>query len=151
ESQLLDRIEGIGVKRIAVIFSEPAGSPMLEAETEAAGVLLVETRKMIDYQTSAWSDAVDQMRGEWAETLEAQKKSLDESLRAGVDVTLTDHADQLHELRTTFFEQLAQASQELENNRRALVETEQNLKVEFRSELNSLWSQWQASAAEFQS
>ena len=99
EQALLDRIEQFALKRLAPLQTATLGSPLLQAETQAAAELLTRTDALIRSQTDLWTQSLAAMRERWTATLGTQHDELRAALSAGMTQTLDEHAQSLHETR----------------------------------------------------
>lgn len=139
ESTVLERIETFSRKRLAPLGTTVAGSPLVQAETQAASQLVKQTDALIRTQTEAWQGAIESMRHRWAETLVEQQGQLAETLATGMELTLTDHAAGLKAAREELVSAVSSCTDRLD---RTLVQTgrERARQLEaFSSDLRSLW------------
>lgn len=78
--------------------------PLAEAEAKASQALIEQTTSLISAQTAEWTNALQELRQQWTETIQTQQQALVESLTDGTSNTLSNHAQQLAEYRTQFLE-----------------------------------------------
>jgi len=140
EQGVLDRVEAFGRKRLAPLgTAETPASPLAEAESRAAAKLVERTDALIRTQTEAWQGAIESMRRRWADTLVEQQGQLRDSLTAGIEMTLTDHAAGLKAAREELVAAVSGCADRLD---RTLSEAgrERARQLEaFSCDLRSLW------------
>lgn len=139
EQAVLDSIESFALKQLAPLGNAVSNSPFVQAEIDAANQLVHRTDLLIRSQTEAWSGAIDSMRQRWAETILEQQGQLRETLSAGVEMTLADHAAGLKAAREDLVSAVTQCTDRLD---RTLNETnrERARQLEtFSADLRSLW------------
>ncbi len=112
EQKLLTRIEQISLTQLLPLFLGDAADadPVHLAQATAARQLLDRTESLIEDQTTLWRDSMDGMRERWSDTLDSQQQALSTQLSQGVEATLTEHANQLHEVRNDFLSAFESAS-----------------------------------------
>lgn len=129
EGRILERVEEYGMRRIGCLFpaAATADSPLVMAEAQAAEKLLERTETLIDWQMKVWQESVESLRQRWTDTLQTQQSALNDTLQQGLSATLTDHTDQLEEMRRLLLGGFQDASSQLkaqaEQSAQAMSET----------------------------
>ena len=139
EQSVLDRVEAFAMKRLAPLANPIASSPLAQAEVEAAHQLVERTDTLIRCQTEAWQGAIESMRRRWADTIVEQQGQLRETLSAGMEMTLADHAEGLKAAREGLISAVTACTDRLD---RTLAETnrERARQLEtFSSDLRVFW------------
>jgi len=139
EQSVLDRVEGFAMRRLASLANPVASSPLAQAEVEAAHQLVERTDTLIRCQTEAWQGAIDSMRRRWADTIVEQQGQLRETLAAGMEMTLADHAEGLKAAREGLISAVTACTDRLD---RTLADTnrERARQLEtFSSDLRVFW------------
>lgn len=139
ESAVLERVETFGRKRLASLGNSIAASPLAQAESRAATELVERTDALIRTQTEAWQGAIESMRRRWADTLIEQQGHLSQTLAAGMELTLTDHAAGLKAAREELVSAVSACTDRLD---RTLTQTsrERARQLEaFSADLRGLW------------
>lgn len=115
ERGVLADIEMLAVGWMTELFPAAAtpGNPIAEAEAQAAEMLLKQTEEMIRRQTSSWEHSVEQLRARWVESFAQHQASLDESLKSGLESTLSSHGRQLAESRELLVEGVKHSGEEV--------------------------------------
>jgi biopolymer transport protein ExbB/TolQ len=115
EQAVLVRVEEYGTEQLVRLFPPQveADRPLIAAEKLAADELITRTEAMVRWQTQLWGESLEAMRGRWTETLSEQKQRLDDAVQEGVELTLTDHAQQLQHTRDEFLESFRVATADL--------------------------------------
>lgn len=140
EQGVLDRVEAFGRKRLAPLGASVApSSPLVEAETRAAAKLVERTDALIRTQTEAWQGAIESMRRRWADTLVQQQDQLRESLTAGVEMTLSDHATGLKAAREELVAAVNGCTDRLDRTLSEMSRERARQLEAFSSDLRSLW------------
>src|SRR5947207_801930 len=92
ESQVLAEVEHFGFNQLALCFNcaqEPRDtSPLAEAQTQAAEHLIERTEALVNHQTAAWQEALEDLRNRWVTTLQSQQAQLAAALGEGMSATL---------------------------------------------------------------
>ncbi|REJ87485.1 MAG: hypothetical protein DWQ34_25040 [Planctomycetota bacterium] len=157
EGGVLTEVEEFGQRCVLPLIPQAhsAGSPLLEAETEAAQKLIDRTESLIEGQTRMWQESVESLRTRWTGTLEDQQARLAGALTKGTRQTLSDHAAQLAELRQqlagTLGEIATELSRQMERSSRVRHEQDESLtrRMEtFADDLSRSLASAQASADE---
>ncbi len=106
EQQVLASVEELAVKQIPILFPPPAagGSPLANAEADAAHNLIERTESLIRWQTEIWQDALESLRKRWVETLDHQQQAFVHALDQGMSLTLENHSSQLESVREEFLQ-----------------------------------------------
>lgn len=139
EQSVLDRVESFALKRLAPLAAVVSSSPLVQAEAQAASELLTRTDELIRSQTELWQGAIESMRHRWAETIVEQQGQIRETLAAGMELTLADHATGLKAARDELMSAVSACTDRLD---RTLTETgrERARQLEaFSSDLRGLW------------
>jgi biopolymer transport protein ExbB/TolQ len=104
EQHLLAQVEQISLQQWLPLFldDDSQADPMHAAQTAAARQLLDRTESLIIDQTSLWRDSMEGLRERWSETLDTQQQELTSQLHRGVEITLSEHAAQLRNVRESF-------------------------------------------------
>lgn len=139
ESVVHDRIETFARKRLAPLGATSVASPLAHAETQAATQLVERTDALIRTQTEAWQGAIESMRRRWSDTLVEQQGRLSETLAAGMELTLTDHAAGLTAARQELVSAVSACTDRLD---RTLVQSgrERARQLEaFSADIRGLW------------
>ncbi len=112
ELRILAQVEQISLQQLLPMFltEETATDPVQQAQASAARQLLDRTESLIQDQTTLWQDSLDGMRQRWSETIDTQQQQLSTHLHQGVESTLSEHADQLAQVRGDFLSAFETAS-----------------------------------------
>jgi biopolymer transport protein ExbB/TolQ len=115
ESRILSQVEDFSLRQLLPLFPAdvPAGSPLLEAQSQAAEHLISRTAELISAQTELWSSSIEGIRERWSGTLDTRQRELSAALRTGTEDTLTDHSRQLAGFRQEFVSAYQQATASL--------------------------------------
>jgi biopolymer transport protein ExbB/TolQ len=139
EQSVLDRVEAFAMRRLAPLSNPVASSPLAQAEVEAAQQLVERTDTLIRCQTEAWQGAIESMRRRWADTIVEQQGQMRDTLAAGMEMTLADHAEGLKAAREGLISAVTACTDRLD---RTLAETnrERARQLEtFSTDLRLLW------------
>lgn len=139
EQGVLDRVEAFGRKRLAPLGGSAASSPLVDAETRAAAKLVERTDALIRTQTEAWQGAIESMRRRWADTLVEQQDQLRDSLTAGVEMTLSDHAAGLKTAREELVAAVNGCTDRLDRSLAEMGRERARQLEAFSGDLRSLW------------
>lgn len=114
EQQILSRVERAGLRDLAEVFppESAGGTPLAEAQGEAAARLLAQTETMVERQVELWQKSLESLRGRWQQTLEQQQARLAATLESGLDTTLADHAEHLRGVRQELLDAHRQLTQD---------------------------------------
>ncbi len=125
EQSVLDRIEEFGIKCLSCLAPSNAKGegPLAVAEAQAAKHLLEKTEAVINWQTQLWQDSIESLRNRWSQTLSQQQQSFEESLKQGMSATLTNHTEQLAEIRGELMHGFRHASKEFKEQLDETVQT----------------------------
>ena len=125
EQNVLDRIEEFGIKCLSCLAPSIAKGegPLAVAEAKAAKHLLEKTEAVINWQTQLWQDSIESLRKRWSQTLSQQQQSFEESLKQGMSATLTNHTEQLAEIRGELLHGFRHASKEFKEQLDETVQT----------------------------
>ncbi len=112
ELRILAQVEQISLQKLLPLFltEENTDDPVQQAQANAARQLLDRTESLIQDQTTLWQDSLDGMRQRWSETIDMQQQQLSANLHQGVETTLSEHADQLAQVRSDFLSAFETAS-----------------------------------------
>ncbi|MCC7420326.1 MAG: hypothetical protein IT428_08605 [Planctomycetaceae bacterium] len=119
ELQMLARVDEQATRTMVMLFPplDADGSlpyqGMSEAESRAAERVLQRTEVLIQRQAQLWEDALERTRERWVTTLDSQTEALNDSLRAGMGLSLTSHSEQLALSREDFLKVFERASSKL--------------------------------------
>jgi biopolymer transport protein ExbB/TolQ len=139
EATVLEHVETFSRKRLAPLGAASATSPLVAAEAHLAGELVTRTDAMIRSQTEAWQGAIESMRRRWADTLIEQQGQLSESLAAGMELTLTDHAAGLKAAREELVSAVSACTDRLDRTLTTTSRERARQLEAFSADLRSLW------------
>jgi len=141
EGEVLGNVEELGVCRLAPLFPMAVmkGSPLVDAEQQAATHLLERTESLVNWQTDLWLSALEGMRNRWMELAEKQHSRLAESLDQGMRASLTNHTEQLEMSRTEFLEGFRAVSAELSGVVAALRNSASISQAQFSASVDTTW------------
>lgn len=139
EERVLSEVESYGVTRIEVVFPpESSGSPIIEAEQQAAEMLLDKTERLIQTQNEIWRESLEAMRTRWMKTLDEQRRDFATLIQTGAKATLTDHAEQLDSLRQQLVEANATVAEKFTEGVQALSQSQASVPAEWTRQLGAL-------------
>jgi len=143
EQKQLEQIELFGIQNIASCLSESESSvsPLESAEVEAAQQLVTRTEEMIQRQTDLWQQNLEGLRGRWAEMMERQQNSLDNSLQEGVSSTLGNHSEQLQSLRNEFLNAYQSTTEQIELMLTRWQNKQEESNSQFSTHLAQIWNE----------
>lgn len=143
EQKQLEQIELFGIQNIASCLSESESSfsPLESAEVEAAQQLVTRTEEMIQRQTDLWQQNLEGLRGRWAEMMERQQTSLDNSLQEGVSSTLGNHSEQLQSLRNEFLNAYQSTTEQIELMLTRWQNKQEESNSQFSTHLAQIWNE----------
>jgi len=141
EGDVLGKVEELGVCRLAPLFPVAVmkGSPLVDAEQQAATHLLERTESLVNWQTDLWLSALEGMRNRWMELAEKQHARLAESLDLGMRASLTSHTEQLELSRSEFLEGFRAVSSELSGVVAALRNSASISQAQFSASVDTTW------------
>ena len=143
ESRILGRVEDFGNKYLTGLFPSESrfmsNSPLLNAEKQAAEVLIKKTEAMINKQTDLWQSSLEDLRHRWTRTLAWQTSQLDESLRKGLVTTLDSHKNELGEMRTEFLHALENTTSAFDLSLAENRILQQEIQNKYTNEMSDLW------------
>lgn len=150
EQSILGDAEQFGITRLAHCFPQIAerSGPLATAEAQAAEQLLQRTEALITWQTGLWQSGLENLRGRWLETADQQQLQFAAALQQGMAHTLTDHAQQLNEVRAEFLNGFRAASQEMSQVAAGLKQAAQMQTESFGQQVEELWSHMHAEATQ---
>lgn len=140
EQQVLSHTEQFAMHRIGTLFStRKAESPLAQAETDAAALLLEQTNQWLSSQQELWSQSLDELRTNWRESLDDQRQRLAAALSTGVEESLQGHVQQIADVRGEFLSSLQEAisilssglAEERQAHREQLVQWQEQSHVAF--------------------
>ncbi|MBX3441013.1 MAG: MotA/TolQ/ExbB proton channel family protein [Planctomyces sp.] len=119
-------------------------SPLEEAQSLAAQALVDRTEVLLDQQTRAWNTSVEQLRERWANTLEAHRDQLSQSLTDGAADTWADHRDSLAAARTEFVDAYREVSRQLADSLAQSEAARQRHEELLSSQSQAFWASFDA-------
>lgn len=143
EQKQLEQIELFGIQNIAACMSvlENPVSPLESAEVEAAEQLVARTEEMILRQTELWQQNLEGLRGRWAEMMERQQVSFDDSMQEGMSNTLGNHSAQLESLRNEFLQAYQSTTEQLEMMLTRWQDQQKESNSVFSTQLAQIWNE----------
>ncbi|MDA1213791.1 MAG: MotA/TolQ/ExbB proton channel family protein [Planctomycetota bacterium] len=144
EQQVLTRTEELAMHQIGTLFSSrKSESPLVQAEADAAALLVEQTHRWLSSQQDIWSRSLDELRTSWSTSLERQREDLTAALNAGVEASLAGHVQQIADVRGEFLSSLremaetfsAGVTEERRQHHAHILKSEQ--------QMQSLFEQWQ--------
>lgn len=143
EQKQLEQIELFGIEHIASCLSESERvvSPLESAEIEAAQQLVSRTEEMIQRQTDLWQQNLEGLRGRWAEMMDRQQSSFDQTLQDGMSSTLGNHAVQLEEFRSEFLNAYQSTTEQIELMLNRWQDKQEESNNQFSTHLAQIWNE----------
>ncbi|MDA1018092.1 MAG: MotA/TolQ/ExbB proton channel family protein [Planctomycetota bacterium] len=153
EQSIQAQVEAYSVTRFDAIFPPEslAGSPILDAEEQAASLLLERTEALMQSQNEIWRESLDAMRTRWLQTLDEQRQEFASALTTGTTATLTDHSEQLRTIRGELVQYSAAIAGQFESGVSALQASQTAIPKIWAGELNQVLEQARQQASAEQS
>ncbi len=152
EQNVLARVEDFGVRELMTLFPEngSTGSPLADAEREAAAQLLAQTESMVEDQVRVWNESLETMRSRWQETLTAQQSQLDDALSSSIGRTLEEHDRRLSETRTEFLTAFERISTSMQEGIGMSQQAQRLMHDKFADDLEQTWTRLRDGLADMQ-
>ncbi len=119
EQKLLADVEDFALRRLLSLFPpEPptVGRQLLDAERRAAETLLAGTQRLLEKQTRAWTDGLEQLRQRWLQDADSQRERLQNELVQGFAQQVGQLAASLSELQRQTAEAAERTQRELKQS-----------------------------------
>jgi biopolymer transport protein ExbB/TolQ len=141
EQQVLCEVEEFGICGIIPLFPPELESkgPLVNAEKQAAELLIHKTEALVNRQTKMWHESLESMRERWTQTLTLQSQQLSKSLQQGTAATLSDHSQQLKEVREQFLQSAHHVQKLMTEGMSDAREAQRVLQESFRGKIDELW------------
>ncbi len=137
EERVLAEVESYGVTRIEVVFP-PEKSPIEDAQEQSAELLLDKTERLIQAQNEIWRESLEAMRTRWLKTLDEQRRDFASLIQTGAKATLSDHAEQLNELRQQLVSANAEIANKFTDGVKGLAQAQSAVPAEWTRQLGAL-------------
>ncbi|MEX1229712.1 MAG: MotA/TolQ/ExbB proton channel family protein [Planctomycetaceae bacterium] len=144
EQQVLSRTEELAMHHIGTLFSaRKTESPLVQAETDAAALLIEQTNRWLSSQQEIWSESLDELRTSWSASLERQRQELTVALNAGVEASLNGHVQQIADIRGEFLGSLGEMVETFSSNLTEERREHHAQLVQSEQQMHSLFDRWQ--------
>lgn len=152
ERRLLSKIDDISLTQLTPCFEENlAATPLLAAESQAADKLLEKTEALVHWQAGLWQQALEGLRTRWIEAAETQQAQFTRSLEQGMTSTLSNHQQQLTEVRSELTGGFRSVAQELTRVVESIQKTGAQQQQQFAAQISEIWEQMRRELSQIRS
>jgi biopolymer transport protein ExbB/TolQ len=128
--------------------AEAADSPWLQAQQNAAAVLVDSTEELLREQTAHWRESLEQARSRWQQVVEQQQGDLAASLNSATHQTVQSHAELLASFREEFLNGYQAVAAQLQRELQELDTRQQETSTVLRLTLGQFSQQLQEQQAQ---
>ena len=154
EQQIAVDVEEFAVQQLLGKFPADRESPLIDAERQAAQRLQQSIDGVIEQHVTSWTAGLEELRGQWEQSMARQREALEQALCAGVDSTVHDHSAQLAELRDGFMKTIRETGETLCHDLHTAQQNQLEVQRTSQEQFTQLWDrldQTAQQAATFQS